>query len=627
MDVFTLFKRLSISRHKQFIIIFLLVLLKFLLARIILFENITVAHTIFVEAGYLLFIFGVIEFLPFNKLKSLLYLFLNLIFSMILLAVLVYHNYFGYIVTIHVFSQITQVGTIKESVLQLIEPIYLILFFDFIVFSVYLLFRKKQESTFQKPNYRFLTIALLLGFSTVVFHLSVQKDKEIANTVIAAEKQGILTYEILATRIKETSIHPSNLVEKEINKVQQEVMQIKQITPLSKEKLRLNGIAKDKNIIAIQAESFQNFAINLEVEGKEVTPFINSLLRESIYFPNTYQQIGPGNTSDAEFLFNTSAYPSAIEAASDIYGKKQIPSLPKLLRSHGYYSITFHANDVNFWNRKALYPALGFDKYYDIEFFGDNDVIGMGPSDDYAFNKIFPKIKKLYDENQKFYAQFITLSNHRPFKLPEDKPVVDLPKRFQNTMIGDYLRSLYYTDWALKNFVNKLKGANMWEDTILIFYGDHFGLQPSGLTEKDFTLFKELVGHDYIFLDQFNIPFIITLPGIGLNNINETVTGQIDMMPTVANLLDVSLDNFIHFGQDVINYSNSLFGSRYYMPPGSFFNNEIAFKPAVGFEDGEAYDLKTMSPVNNFQKYKEDYNRILNLLDFADEYMYSLPER
>lgn len=628
LECFTVLEKLNLTKHRQYLLFIAVVLLKFLLVRSLLFENNSVVHTIFVETGYLLFIFGVIELLPIQKVKNFLYITANLIISILLLIVLVYHDYFGYIVTIHAFTQLGQVGTIKDSVLQLIHPIYLILFVDFIIISIYPLIRKKVAISRNKAiNYKFLIPALILGFSVVTYNIIIQKDTQIANTVIAAEKQGILTYEILAAKNKLSIDNEPSLTEKDVAELPNKINQLKQITPLAKDQLKLNGIAKDKNIIVIQAEAFQDFAINLKIEGKEVTPFLNQLVKESIYFPNTYQQIGPGNTSDAEFIFNTSVYPGAWEPTSETYGNREIPSFPKLLKEENYQTLTFHANDVSFWNRKDLYPALGFDKYYDIKFFGNEDVIGIGPSDDYVYKKAFPELKKLYDENKRFYAQFVTLSSHHPFKIPEGQQVIELPERFNGTLVGDYLKSLYYTDWALKEFVSVLKEAGMWEDTVLVFYGDHFGLQPSGFAPQDFTLLKELVGHDYTFLDQFNIPFIITLPGENISEVNETISGQVDMMPTVANILGLPLDNFVHFGQDIINYPNTLFGSRYYMPYGSFFNHEIAFKPAEGFEDGEAFDIHSQEPIEDYSQYEQDYDRIIELLKLSDDYLQSLPLR
>lgn len=591
-----------------------------------MFEGTGFLYTLFVEFGYLLLLFSLVELVPSIKIKKVLFVTINLVCSILLLAILIYHDYFGYIVTVHVFSQIGQVGTVKDSVLQLFDPIYAILFVDFLIVTIYSLFRRESLSLDSKSiSKRWVVPVMLIGAVLIGYNIFTLKNVEIASTVLAAEKQGILTYELLAmkdTFIKEPTVA---FTEEEQLDLPDKINEIKGIDPLPAVDLKLKGIAEGKNIIVIQAEAFQDFTLNLEVEGKEITPFLNELLEESLYFPNVYQQIGPGNTSDAEFLFNTSLYPSAWTATSESFGNRDIPSFPKLLKERGYQTMTFHANDVTFWNRNKMYPALGFDQYYDIKFFGEEDVIGIGPSDEHVYENAVPKLKELYDKEQPFYAQFVTLSSHHPFQIPSDKEVIELPGRFEGTLVGDYLEAINYTDTALKQLVEDLKAQGMWEDTIFVLYGDHFGLQPSGLKEKDFSLLKELMGHDYTFLDQFNIPLIVSVGGENLGEVYENVGSQIDLMPTVANLVGISLENHVHFGQDIVNYPENLFGIRYYMPVGSFFNNEIAFRPAEGFEDGEAFDLTSGVGVEDFSSYLEDYNRILELLELSDEYMNSLP--
>lgn len=614
--------------HWPFFVFLSLVLLKFLFVRGLLFENANIFKTIFVEIGYLLLFFGLVELLSSKKLKIILYIALNLIFTVLLLAVLIYHDYFGYIVTVHVFSQIGQVGTVKDSVLQLIKPVYFLIFVDFILLPIYFFMKKKSGAkTAERINLKLVLPIMILGVSLVGYHLFTQRDAKIANTVLAAEKQGILTYEILAVKDKAEAASTPLLTSEEKASLPEKIREIKGIEPIPAEDLKLRGIAEGKNLIVIQAEAFQDFTINLEVNGKEVTPFLNDLIQESLYFPNVFQQIGPGNTSDAEFMFNTSLYPSAWTATSETFSDREIPSLPKLLKKEDYQTMTFHANDVTFWSRDKMYPALGFDKYYDIEFFGNEDVIGIGPSDEYVYEKALPELKKLHDSGQKFYAQIVTLSSHHPFKIPDDKKTLQLPAEFDGSIVGDYLKAISYTDAALEKLVQSLKDEGLWEDTILVLYGDHFGLQPSGLKENDFDLLEGLVNHEYSFLDQFNIPFIVAVGGEKLGEVNEVVGSQLDIMPTVANMLGLSVDDYVHFGQDIVNYPDNLFGMRYYMPVGSFFNNEIVFKPAEGFADGEAFDLQSRETLADFSQYEKDYERISELLNLSDEYMNSLPKR
>ncbi|WP_141400309.1 LTA synthase family protein [Ureibacillus acetophenoni] len=561
-----------------------------------------------------------------ERVKFILYVIIDLIVSILLLAVILYKNYYGYIATVYAFGLINQVGTVQESVLSLFNPIYLLLFIDFLLLIVFV-FVKKRFSQLNDGNksIKFILGTIIVGIALISTNLLMHKGEQIADSVIAAEKQGIFNYQVFAVINK--NANQNSLTPDELAMLPDSIADLKEVSVIPEEQLKFAGIAEGKNVISVQVEALQDFTIGLEIDGQEVTPYLNELLKDSIYFPNVYQQIGPGNTSDAEFIFNTSLYPNAWTATSESFSDRAIPSLPKLLNKLGYTSFTAHANDVSFWNRENLYPALGFDKYYDIKFFGQEDVISIGPSDEVLYSKLVPELKKMHEQGQNFYGQFVTLSSHHPFKIPDTKEVITLPSKFDGSIVGNYLKSVNYADFALGKFVQDLKDEGMWEDTILIVYGDHFGLHPTSVTENDISLLNDLIGHEYHYHDQFNIPFIVAVGDQSYGEIINTIGGQIDILPTVANMLNLSLDNFVHFGQDLVNHPDNLLGMRYYMPIGSFFNNEISFKPKEEFEDGDAYDVYTNGRIRDYSAFEEDYDRILKLMKYSDLYMNSLPKR
>src|SRR5690606_22138682 len=129
--------------------------------------------------------------------------------------------------------------------------------------------------------------------------------------------------------------------------------------------------------------SMQNFLVGLKVDGQEITPHFNKLVNEHFYFNKFYQQVGQGNTSDAEYVVNTSLYIPPRGAATQMYADRALPSLPKMLKEElDFTSATFHTNVVEFWNRGELYDSLGFDHYYDAEYFGEEDTVFFGASDE-----------------------------------------------------------------------------------------------------------------------------------------------------------------------------------------------------------------------------------------------------
>ncbi len=387
------------------------------------------------------------------------------------------------------------------------------------------------------------------------------------------------------------------------------------------------GSQKGKNVIVIQLEAFQNFPLHQSLDGQELTPVLNSLAGEGFYFPYVYQQIGPGNTSDAEFMSNTSIYPIGTLAMSTGFGDRELPGLPRLLRDKGYEAYTFHVNKVGFWNRNELYPALGFNGYYDKGSFKNDHFNAFGASDEQLYITAVEKLVELKQKGTPFYAQLVTASSHHPFKIPDDYKRITLPDNLQDTMLGDYLTAINYTDYAVGTLIDGLKQQGLWDNTVLVLYGDHFGLQPQDVPPEQV---EEALGTPYDSrISRFNIPLIVHVPGMTQGQTVERTGGQLDILPTVANLLGVSLkdEGFTAFGHDLLNIGRNVVGMRYYLPTGSFFNDEIMFVPGKGFADGTAVSLDTLQPVADFSPYEDDYNYILQLMGLSDEYVKLLPQR
>src|SRR5690606_33822570 len=106
--------------------------------------------------------------------------------------------------------------------------------------------------------------------------------------------------------------------------------------------------------------------------------------------------------------------PLGSPAMSKLVGGKTVESLPRILSSYGYETMTMHVNDVSFWQRDELYPALGFDHYFDKPFFSDEKFNSFGASDQELYRVALEQFKKRQQQKQLFYAQLITVSSHHP---------------------------------------------------------------------------------------------------------------------------------------------------------------------------------------------------------------------
>lgn len=624
-----------LKRPQPYIVTVLLLFLKALLLREYLFDRIAWGQ-VAADFASLLVLVGIFDALSPAKAKKYVLWALNLVVSVLFFATAVYFNYFSTIPTYSALNELHQVGGVKDSVNAAIQLRDYWFFADLAVLAAIWLavrvrgLQGKGSPVPREAVYKIWRLGVVAAaiVGLVVSQLYIRSAASIENELAQAEEIGFFNYQVSAAmnaskpvvEIKDES--PAGWSEQlaELEGSNPNV-QVNTENPVG------FGRMAGKNVIVIQMEAFQNFPIHLKVDGQLVTPILNELADNGYYFPHFFQQIGQGNTSDAEFMSNTSIYPTAKVAMSTGYGDRAIPSLPKVLEQHGYAAETFHVNDVTFWDRIQLYPALGFDKYFDKPYFENDNFNAFGASDEQLYKTAVNRMVALKQENMPFYAQLITASSHHPFKIPKDKQTLNLPDNIAGTQLGDYLEAVHYTDYAIGELVKLLKANGLYDDTMLVIYGDHFGLQPQDNDPKDVSEKLGITYHERI--SRFNIPLIIRVPGEAPRQVIKTVGGQVDIMPTVANLLGVSLkdENYVAFGHDLLNTNKNVFGMRYYLPTGSFFNNDILFVPGKSFEDGMAWSLDTLEPVPDFSTYRGDYDYVLKLMKLSDTFVETLPKR
>ncbi|HZG74415.1 MAG TPA: LTA synthase family protein, partial [Paenibacillus sp.] len=375
------------------------------------------------------------------------------------------------------------------------------------------------------------------------------------------------------------------------------------------------------NVIAIQLEAFQTFVLNRSIQGIEITPRLNELIRESAYFPNFYLQNGGGSTSDAEFMMNTSLHPfkypqSVAVDASD----KRFDSLPRLLRPLGYTSTTLHTNHIMFWNRKNFYSALGFDSYYDKTYFGLKDVIASGSSDQVLFEKGMDVLKTL---KQPFYAQFITMSGHYPFSIPNKLKSMDLPDVYEGNLVGHYLHAARYVDETIGDFIDALRSNGLWDNTVLVLYGDHSGLQMKFVKEKESAALKELLGRAYDKIDALQVPLIIHGNGAKVGE-HSIAGGHLDILPTLLPLLGLEMRTPF-FGVDLFTEADHPVAVRSsFAEEGTFVYKDVLFDAA----DASLLSLKTRErPEEVPFDASEVKQRLLQQFQTSDDLIRALPTK
>ncbi|HGF8355874.1 TPA: LTA synthase family protein [Enterococcus faecium] len=376
------------------------------------------------------------------------------------------------------------------------------------------------------------------------------------------------------------------------------------------------GIAKGKNVIVLHLESFQQFLINMKVDGQEVTPFLNSIFQNqaTISFDNFFHEVGQGKTSDAENMLETGTFglpqgslftelgsDNVFQAAPVILGQKQ-----------GYTSAVFHGNVASFWNRDHVYKNLGYDNFFDRSYFDESDeTLGYGILDKDLFRESAQYLEHL---QQPFYTKFLSVTNHTPY-YTDDKNF-DFPSlNTGNSTVDNYVRTAHYLDQSLEQFFTYLKKSGIYQNSIFVIYGDHFGI--SNTDNKDLA---SALGKDPDTWDEFDnaqmqrVPLMIHMPGYTKGSVNHEYGGEIDVLPTLLHLLGIDDKDYLHFGTDllspqhdqVVAFRNGNFVTpKYTILGGKAYNNQT----------GEIIDTKAAGIDEEISKDQEKVKSALSLSD------------
>ncbi|UOY93246.1 LTA synthase family protein [Ectobacillus sp. JY-23] len=352
----------------------------------------------------------------------------------------------------------------------------------------------------------------------------------------------------------------------------------------------LFGTAKGKNVIVISMESTQNFVIGKKINGKEVTPFLNDFIKESYYFDHFYHQTGQGKTSDAEFIIENSLYPLDRGSVFFTHANNEYMATPELLKDYGYYSAVFHSNDKTFWNRDIMYPALGYDRFFNLtDFTGtQQNSVGWGLKDKDFFEQSIRYLKEL---PQPFYTKFLTLTNHFPFILESEDRYID-EYNSESDIVNRYFPTVRYTDEAIKYFVQRLKEEGLYDNTIIVIYGDHYGISENHNTAMAQVLGKEeITPFDTLTLQR--VPLVIHIPGQTGRTISK-VSGQIDVKPTLLHLLGIKTKDHMEFGTDLFVAEQE---AMTVLRDGSFITENYAYTKGICYNtNGTIVDRALCAP-------------------------------
>ncbi len=322
------------------------------------------------------------------------------------------------------------------------------------------------------------------------------------------------------------------------------------------------------NVVIIMLESFGKEFIGSYNDGDGYTPFLDSLIEQSLSFNNAFAN---GKKSIEAVPATIASIPTLMESPyiSSPYGNNQINSIPTILGKFGYESAFFHGATNGSMRFDAFASQAGFDHYFGRYEYNNDEHFDKtwGILDEY-FNPW--TAKKISELHTPFFATLFTLSSHHPYFIPEH--MKNKVKRGPQPICA----SINYGDYALQKFFEEAKKQPWYENTLFIVLADHTPATNTALYNTRTQMYR--------------IPLLFFHPSGKLTvEKSDEVFQQLDILPTIIDLLNLETEYYA-------------FGNSFY---------DKAEKEAISYIEGSYYYFK-----NRFMMTFTN-ERARNLYDFT----------
>ena len=521
----------------------------------------------------------------------------------------IYYTWYSSFVSFSLLSAVSQVGEVGDAFFQKLKVVHFIYLMPLLIFIYinsrlnkkdYYNYVKKLEKGKKMFIITFLVFAITLGLNlSTLSKISYSRLAKQWNRESIVKSFGIVIYQ--GNDLVQTAYSKMNSLfgydeaarkfvtyygEKEYNKSDN----------------KYTGMFEGKNVIMMHLESMMNYFVDLEINGVEITPNLNKLTKQGLYFSNFYPEISVGTSSDTEFTVNTSLLPVTSGTVFVSYYDREYVSLETLLAENGYYTFSMHGNKASMWNRDKMHPNLGYQDMYFEDSYDIDDIVGLGLSDVSFYKQIIPILSEIEAKHDNYMGTIITLSNHTPFNDLDKYPELDLTYKttkineetgdeeeivydyLTNTKLGNYIRSAHYADLALGDFIDYLYESDIMNDTVFVMYGDH----DAKLSKNEFNYYYNFdpntgevkseddptyIDYDY-YANELNrkTPLIIWSKNKQLKTKVDYYMGMIDVLPTISNMLGI--ENKYALGHDIFEIKDD---NIVPFPNGNFLTKKIYY--------------------------------------------------
>lgn len=534
------------------------------------------------------------------------------VMTLILYSNILYYRFFNDFITLPTLFQTSNAGHLGGSIADLTEWHDMIYFVDLIVLAA-VLWMKKQEWKLQVTPKKKVLAILASGAVIFIVNLGLAETDRPQLLSRTFDRNYLIKY---LGAYNYTIYDAVQTVKNEKQSAFASSDDLTNVENFTRSQYAAPneayfGKAKGMNVIKIHLESFQSFLIDYKLNGQEVTPFLNSLAHDNqfMYFDNFFHQTGQGKTADAELMMDTSLYGLPQGSAFVLKGRNTYQAAPAILdQKAGYTSAVLHGDYKTFWNRNEIYKQMGVDTFFDASYYnmeGDRK-INYGLKDKPFFEESIPMLQSM---QQPFYAHLMTLTNHFPFVMDEGDATI-APATTGDGTVDRYFQTARYMDEALADFFADLKKSGLYDNSMIMIYGDHYGISENHNKAMAQIMGEEIT--DFKNAQLQRVPLFIHVPGVK-GGVQHQYGGEIDVLPTMLHLLGIDNKEFIQFGTDLLSSKHDEVVA---------FRNGDFVSPDYTSIDGTYYQTQTgeeQEPTADMQSIKKKVDAELS---FSDAVLY-----
>ena len=282
---------------------------------------------------------------------------------------------------------------------------------------------------------------------------------------------------------------------------------------------QVDSCSPPNNVVIIQIESLDAFAINKIWKNNKVAPNFYAMSRKYVYYPYVLSYHKAGSTSDCEFSCVNSVEALDMFPSIKLRDYDFPNALPKRFTKSNYDVAIFHGNRGEYFNRRIAFKKMGFPAFYDIDDMKLKEVVWGAPDGDV----LRYVLQKVHNTQAPFYYHTITMSSHEPFIFVEPYYSTKKFRGLPDKLAKNYFTCISYVDSTVAKFVNDVRHEK--PNTTFFIFGDH---TPA---IKDSKYYTQAALKDQGLYFEF-VPLIIITPDSKQHFEKKRAASFLDIAPT-----------------------------------------------------------------------------------------------